>query len=96
MYNSLGSKLDSLSEPDLFKELEKLAVMKHIAEPKDMEDVACVNNQAVVYMENTTKPTSPGSPPHFSLPQKDPIHSDNVQSFHKENTNDIQMRALTR
>jgi hypothetical protein len=88
MYNSLGSKLDSLSEPDLFKELEKLAVMKHIAEPQDMEVVDCVNKQAVVYMENTNKPTSPGSPPHFSLTQKDPIHSDNVQTFHPENTND--------
>jgi hypothetical protein len=88
MYNSLGSKLDSLSEPDLLKELEKLAVVKRIAEQQDVEAVVCVNNQAVVYMENTAKPTSPSSPPHCSLTQKYPNHSGNNQSFHEENTND--------
>jgi hypothetical protein len=52
MYNSLGSKLDSLSEPDLLKELEKLAVVRRIAEQQDVEAVVCVNNQAVVNMED--------------------------------------------
>jgi hypothetical protein len=87
MYNSLGSKLDTLSEPDLMEELEKLAVVKCIAEQQDVEAVDYVNNLAMVYMENTAKPTSHRSPTHRSLTQRSPDHSStkvHSQSFHEE------------
>jgi hypothetical protein len=91
MYNSLGGKLDTLSEPDLIKELEKLAVVKCIAEQQNVEAVDYVNNTDVVYMKNTAKPTSLKSPVHSSLTQRSPNHSGtkvHSQSFREGNTNE--------
>ena len=85
MYNSLGSKLDTLSETDLMEELEKLAVMKSIAEQQD------VNNPAIAYMENTAKPTSHKYPAQCSLTHRSPVHNSpkvHSQSFNEEKAND--------
>jgi hypothetical protein len=93
MYNNLGSKLDTLSETDLMQELEKLAVVKSIAEQQDVDNPAMVyaNNPALVYMENTAKPTSHRSPAHSSLTHRSPAHSSHQvhsQSIHEEKAND--------
>jgi hypothetical protein len=91
MYNSLGSKLDTLSEPDLLEELKKLAVVKHIAEQQDVGAMVYMNNQAMVNMENTAKPTSLRSPAHGCLTQRSPVHSStrvHSQSFPEEHAND--------
>ena len=91
MYNSLGSKLDTLSGPDLMEELGKLAVVQRLAEEQDVEAVVCVNNPAMVYMENTAKPKSHRSPAQGSLTQRSPAHSSTKvhrQSFHEGNAND--------
>jgi hypothetical protein len=70
MYNALGSKLDTLSEVALMEELERLAVVKSIAEVQD------VNYPAMVYMENTAKkPNTHITPAHCSPTHKSPAHS---------------------
>jgi hypothetical protein len=60
MYDALGAKVDSLSEPDLLAELEKLATVETDTEVK------AVNYPAMITMNNPVhQPTARSSPAHL-------------------------------
>jgi hypothetical protein len=60
MYDALGAKVDSLSEPDLLVELEKLATVKTGTE------VQAMDYPAMITMKNPVQqPTAHSSPAHI-------------------------------
>jgi hypothetical protein len=72
MYDALGAKVDSLSEPDLLVKLEKLATVKTDTEVK------AVNHHAMITMNNPVQqPIAHRSPDHYS-----PAHTCSSQEGH--------------
>jgi hypothetical protein len=70
MYDTLGSKVDTLSETNLMEELEKLAVVKTVAV------MQAVNYPAMISEENPVKqPTAHSNPAHKGPAHSSPTHS---------------------
>jgi hypothetical protein len=75
MYDALGSKVDTLSETNLMKKLEKLAVVKTVAV------MQAVDYPAMISEENPVQqPTAHSSPAHRSPAHSSPTHRSQAHS----------------
>ena len=89
MYIALSSERDTLSESDLMEELERLAVVKSIADVQD------VNYPAMVYVENPAKkPTTLRTPAHCSPTHRTPAHSSPIHRSPAHSSHHVHSQSI--